>query len=92
MNRLTSIFMRRSIVSGILLYVMASSGAFSQPTASSDFTIPKPVTPVANPCLRFAAGSVVHQPAALFSRNGVLSVQFSYQTPQTLWAERCFAS
>ena len=26
-----------------------------------------PVAPVANPCPRFAAGGVVHQPAALFS-------------------------
>ena len=39
-----------------------------------------PVKPVANPCPRFAAGSVVHQPPALFSTLGVLSVQFSYQT------------
>jgi hypothetical protein len=39
-----------------------------------------PVAPVANPCPRFAAGSVVHNPPALFSQNGVLNVQFSYQT------------
>jgi FtsP/CotA-like multicopper oxidase with cupredoxin domain len=38
------------------------------------------VAPVANPCQRFAAGSVVQQPPALFSQNGVLNVQFSYQT------------
>jgi FtsP/CotA-like multicopper oxidase with cupredoxin domain len=39
-----------------------------------------PVAPVANPCAsRFAAGSVVHQPPALFSSNGVLNVRFSYQ-------------
>jgi FtsP/CotA-like multicopper oxidase with cupredoxin domain len=37
------------------------------------------VKPVANPCQRFAAGSVIHQPPALFSQNGVLTVQFSYQ-------------
>ena len=80
MNRRTLLCMSWGIVSGILLYMMASSNAFSQPTAASDFTIPKPVTPVANPCLRFAAGSIVHQLAALFSMNGELSIQFSYQT------------
>ena len=31
-------------------------------------------------CLRFAAGSVVQNPPALFSRNGSLTVNFSYQT------------
>jgi FtsP/CotA-like multicopper oxidase with cupredoxin domain len=41
---------------------------------------PTPVAPVANPCPRFTAGSVVHQPPALFSKNGVLTVRFSYQT------------
>jgi len=39
-----------------------------------------PVAPVANPCQRFRAGSIIHQPPALFSQNGVLNVQFSYQT------------
>src|SRR5215467_15135508 len=44
-------------------------------------TSPAPrVAPVANPCPRFAAGSVVQQPPALFSNLGVLSVHFSYQT------------
>ena len=38
------------------------------------------VAPVANACQRFNAGSVVHQPPALFSQNGVLNVLFSYQT------------
>jgi FtsP/CotA-like multicopper oxidase with cupredoxin domain len=41
---------------------------------------PTPVPPVANPCPRFTAGSVVQNPPALFSSNGVLNVQFSYQT------------
>jgi len=41
-------------------------------------TSPAPrVAPVANPCPRFAAGSVVQQPPALFSNSGVLSVHFS---------------
>ena len=39
----------------------------------------QPVQPVANPCQRFAAGSVIQQPPELFSRNGVLNVRFSYQ-------------
>jgi FtsP/CotA-like multicopper oxidase with cupredoxin domain len=38
-----------------------------------------PVPPVANPCPRFNPGSVVHNPPALFSSNGVLQVRFSYQ-------------
>jgi FtsP/CotA-like multicopper oxidase with cupredoxin domain len=38
-----------------------------------------PVLPVANPCPRFNAGSVVQNPPALFSSNGVLEVRFSYQ-------------
>jgi len=41
---------------------------------------PTPVAPVSNPCPRFAAGSVIQNPPALFSTNGVLTVQFSYQT------------
>jgi FtsP/CotA-like multicopper oxidase with cupredoxin domain len=39
-----------------------------------------PVPPVANPCPRPAAGTVVTNPPSLFSRNGVLGVDFSYQT------------
>lgn len=37
------------------------------------------VAPVTNPCPRPAAGSVVQNPRALFSSNGVLTVRFSYQ-------------
>jgi FtsP/CotA-like multicopper oxidase with cupredoxin domain len=40
-----------------------------------------PVPPVANPCPRTTtAGGVVQNPPALFSQNGVLNVQFTYQT------------
>jgi FtsP/CotA-like multicopper oxidase with cupredoxin domain len=39
-----------------------------------------PVAPVANPCPRPAAGGVVKNPPSLFSQNGVLTVNFSYQT------------
>src|SRR5258708_29104178 len=70
----TPIFLAAAIV---LVLAFASINAMAQATVSST---PAAVKPVANPCPRFAAGGVVHQPAALFSQNGVLSVQFSYQT------------
>lgn len=38
------------------------------------------VAPVANACLRGAAGQVIAQPPALFSSHGVLNVRLSYQT------------
>ena len=40
----------------------------------------KKVPAVANPCPRFAAGSAVQNPPALVSANGVLQVNFSYET------------
>jgi FtsP/CotA-like multicopper oxidase with cupredoxin domain len=58
---------------------VAPSRSLSQTTVTPTVT-PATVAPVANPCPRFAPGSVIHQPAALFSQNGVLSVRFSYQT------------
>lgn len=54
----------------VLLLVLPAMSAFAQSS----------VAPVRNPCSRFKAGSIVHQPAALFSQNGVLNVQFSYQS------------
>ena len=50
--------------------------AFAQGNSSGS---PTPVAPVSNACQRFAPGSVVQNPPALFSQNGVLNVQFSYQ-------------
>ena len=38
------------------------------------------VAPVANPCPRLAAGSIVQNPPALFSQHGTLTADFSYQT------------
>jgi FtsP/CotA-like multicopper oxidase with cupredoxin domain len=58
---------------------VAPSRSLSQTTVTPTVTLAK-VAPVANPCPRLAPGSVIHQPAALFSLNGVLSVRFSYQT------------
>jgi FtsP/CotA-like multicopper oxidase with cupredoxin domain len=58
------------ILAGAAILMMVQLCAFAQ----------TPVPPVANPCTpRFNAGGVVHQPPALFSSNGVLSVRFSYQ-------------
>jgi FtsP/CotA-like multicopper oxidase with cupredoxin domain len=59
-----------TIVAGLLVVVLVQVSASAQ----------TPVAPVANPCPRFAAGSVVHNPPALFSQNGVLNVNFSYQS------------
>jgi len=58
------------ILFAAVAFAMAPAGAFAQ----------TPVAPVPNPCPRFTAGSVVQQPPALFSHNGVLNVRFSYQT------------
>jgi FtsP/CotA-like multicopper oxidase with cupredoxin domain len=58
------------ILFGVAILAMAPLWAFAQ----------TPVAPVSNPCPRFTAGSVIHQPPALFSQNGVLNVNFSYQT------------
>lgn len=63
---------RISVVLTILVFLLALPvmSAFAQ----------TPVPPVANPCQRPAPSGVVHNPPALYSQNGVLSVQFSYQT------------
>src|ERR1700675_4949809 len=60
----------RRILFAVVAFLIAPVGAFAQ----------TPVAPVPNPCPRFTAGSVVQQPPALFSHNGVLNVRFSYQT------------
>jgi len=62
----------------IALLSIASAGAHAGTSTQS--AAPAPVTPVANPCPRFAAGSVVQDPPALFSHHGVLSADFSWQT------------
>jgi FtsP/CotA-like multicopper oxidase with cupredoxin domain len=75
--------LRQSIGSASVIVALWAAGgvaAMAQTTATSSTTSPTPVDPVANACQRFAAGSVVQQPPALFSKNGVLNVSFSYQT------------
>jgi FtsP/CotA-like multicopper oxidase with cupredoxin domain len=49
-------------------------------SAASGASAPRPIPPVANACERPAAGSIVPNPPDLFSANGVLKVDFSYQT------------
>jgi FtsP/CotA-like multicopper oxidase with cupredoxin domain len=68
-----------SVLSGVVIILTLAqvSAASAQTTTSSS---PTPVQPVANACARFSAGSAIHQPPALFSEGGVLSVRFSYQT------------
>src|SRR5215469_8676335 len=65
-----------TVAFGLLVGAFVSMGASAQTTATNS---PTPVAPVANPCPRFTAGSVIQQPPALFSQNGVLNVRFSYQ-------------
>ena len=67
-----------SIVASVgLMLVCVAAVSFAQDVKTEyDHS---PVLPVANPCPRFNPGSVVHNPPALFSSNGVLQVRFSYQ-------------
>src|SRR5579871_524892 len=58
---------------GLALLAVTQIHVFAQST-------PAAVAPVSNPCPRFAAGSIVHNPPALYSQNGRLTVNFSYQT------------
>jgi FtsP/CotA-like multicopper oxidase with cupredoxin domain len=74
--------LRRSVsIASVIaaLWAVGNVAAVAQTTSTATAS-PTPVPPVANACQRFAAGSVVHNPPALFSQNGVLNVQFSYQT------------
>jgi FtsP/CotA-like multicopper oxidase with cupredoxin domain len=66
------------ILTGASILAMAPLCALPQ-TATATDSHPAPVAPVPNPCPRFKAGSVVQQPPALSSSNGVLNVRFSYQ-------------
>jgi FtsP/CotA-like multicopper oxidase with cupredoxin domain len=62
----------------VIVFVIAQMPASAQ-VVTTGTSAGAPVPPVTNPCPRFAAGSVILQPPALFSQNGVLNVQFSYQ-------------
>src|SRR5580704_17899171 len=79
MNRRRVSGVHLQVAVGVVVLAMVPLWTFAQASAAGSGTL-APVSPVANSCPRFAAGSVIRQPAALFSQNGVLSVQFSYQT------------
>ena len=76
---------------GFVLATFVSTCALAQtsvtPPASS---APTPVAPVSNACPRFLGGSVIHQPPALFSQNGVLNVRFSYQSVTDTFGRQLF--
>jgi FtsP/CotA-like multicopper oxidase with cupredoxin domain len=60
------------------MFSIVASYAFVRDTAAGGGAL-TPAPPVANSCPRAAAGSVVHNPPALFSSDGVLNVTFSYE-------------
>src|SRR6266436_6204899 len=65
------------VLSCLFLLAFSQASVLAQTTTTGN--TPTPVAPVPNPCSRFAAGNMIHQPPALFSSNGVLNVRFSYQ-------------
>jgi FtsP/CotA-like multicopper oxidase with cupredoxin domain len=67
--------LRRNLLMALAMFALTQICALAQ----TSYT-PPAVAPVPNPCPRFAAGGAVQNPAALFSSNGILSVNFSYQT------------
>jgi len=67
------------LAAAMMAIFQATTWSATSPARQKD-----PVAPVANPCARLTAGSVVENPPALFSRGGVLSVDFSYQTTTDL--------
>jgi len=73
-----------TVLLSLVLVVFVPVCVFAQTTTTTASSSPTPVPPVANPCSRFTAGSSIHNPPALYSQNGVLSVQFSYQTTTDL--------
>jgi FtsP/CotA-like multicopper oxidase with cupredoxin domain len=79
MNRRTSSVI---ILAGVCFLALGLALGYvrvlAQATPTTGAT-PTPVPPVSHPCPRFAEGSVVRNPPALFSANGALSVRFSYQ-------------
>jgi FtsP/CotA-like multicopper oxidase with cupredoxin domain len=66
------------ILSGVVILTLAQASAALAQTAPG--SSPTRVQSVDNACTRFTAGSVIQQPPALFSEDGVLNVRFSYQT------------
>jgi FtsP/CotA-like multicopper oxidase with cupredoxin domain len=67
-----------TIFFGLVVLALVPMCTFAQTTVTTS-TSAASVRMVPNPCPRFTAGSVVHNPPALFSSNGTLAVRFSYQ-------------
>jgi FtsP/CotA-like multicopper oxidase with cupredoxin domain len=75
----------------VIMALWAVGGvALAQTTTSASSAASGAVAPVAKACQRFPAGSVIQQPPALFSQNGVLNVQFSYQTTTDSFGRQLF--
>jgi FtsP/CotA-like multicopper oxidase with cupredoxin domain len=66
------------IRAALIVFAMAQACLIAQASASGNAS--NRVAPVSNPCPRFTAGSAIQTPPSLSSSNGVLSVNFSYQT------------
>ncbi len=82
MNNLIKSHASWTILCSLAILALLPVCAFGETTArpSTSTSGPRPVAPVANPCTpRFAAGSTIHNPLALYSSQGVLNVRFSYQ-------------
>jgi FtsP/CotA-like multicopper oxidase with cupredoxin domain len=76
MNNLIKSRANWTILCGLATLALLPVCAFGQTTTGG----PRPVALVANPCTpRFAAGSTIRNPPALYSYQGVLNVRFSYQ-------------
>jgi FtsP/CotA-like multicopper oxidase with cupredoxin domain len=70
--------LRYNLVTLVISIVIAATvSSFAQTLIPPSDT--SPVAPVANPCPRLKAGSVVEDPPALYSHDGVLNVRFSYE-------------
>jgi FtsP/CotA-like multicopper oxidase with cupredoxin domain len=57
------------ILAAVIVFALTQLPGFAQTNASKS-----------NPCPRFAAGSTVHNPPSLYSHNGLLTVNLSYNT------------
>jgi hypothetical protein len=57
------------ILAGLIVFAVTQLPGFAQTNANKS-----------NPCPRLATGSTVHNPPSLFSQNGLLTVNLSYNT------------
>jgi FtsP/CotA-like multicopper oxidase with cupredoxin domain len=66
------------VLLGLVIVAVAHTPAVAQVATAASSSVAA-VQPVPHPCPRFAPGSVITQPPALFSSNGVLDLRLSYQ-------------